>query len=369
MNIKKQAISMAICASLAISAVPVQTEAAGIGDIVGIGVGIAQYAAQKEQMKKEIQFMNTTPQGQAQLLQYFQEKKGVSDNPTYTNKLDRIMTNLLKAVKEVDKDDKNSLPYRYFVAEDKSLNAACTMGHIMMVNTGTFDILATEDEVAAVVGHELGHGQKNHVAKGIEKKMDNQILAQVGAAAAGSTTLANIVGGIALTQANAHADKGHEWEADRMSFEYMTHTNYNPGACAAVMQKFIELLGTQKQSGVELLLNPSDHPNSEARRDKMLELLHEYSGKNVSMKDATVKVNGKDFVTPAAAGGLSKAGRACFVLGNLASAYKHGQGKAAATVQNGTVMLGNQPILTPVSGDESAEVLAARLNELRADKK
>lgn len=364
-KLKKRVIAGVISAAVAVSAFSVPAEAAGLGDILGIGASIASYAAQREQVDKQLKFMNTTPEGQEQLFEYFKQQRGVNDNPAYTQKMDRIMNNLLTAVNEVDPDNENKLPYRYFVTQDMSVNAACAMGHVMMVNTGTFDHLPTEDEVAAVVGHELGHGQKNHAIKGIKSQINNQLLARVGSAAMGSTALANIVGNLALVQANSHGDKGKEWEADKLSFEYITRTNYNPGACAAVMQRFIELYGAQKQSGTDLIFNPSDHPNSEARRDKYLKLLHEYSGKKVSMKDGEVKVDGKKFVTPVAAGGLSQMARSCFVLGNLASAYKHGQGKEEAYAKNGTVMLGNQPILTPVAGDETAEVLAARLNEIR----
>ena len=57
--------------------------------------------------------------------------------------------------------------------------------------------------------------------------------------------------------------------------------------------------------------------------------------------------------------------RSYFVMGNLARTYINGQNKQQATVQNGTVMLGNQPIITPVEGDEDAQTLADRLNAIK----
>ena len=52
-------------------------------------------------------------------------------------------------------------------------------------------------------------------------------------------------------------------------------------------------------------------------------------------------------------------------MGNLAAAYDHGLNFYDAYLQNGTVMLGNQSILTPVSGDISAEEAVAILNQIK----
>ena len=78
-----------------------------------------------------------------------------------------------------------------------------------------------------------------------------------------------------------------------------------------------------------------------------------------------MQVNGKDFVTPAAAAGMTQAERKYFVMGNLAAAYDHKQNKEAAVNDNGTVKLGNQAIITPMNGDPSADDLAALLNKIK----
>ena len=128
------------------------------------------------------------------------------------------------------------------------------------------------------------------------------------------------------------------------------------------MQKFVDMEGGKKSSS---FFNPSDHPESDARRDAYVKKLYEYSGKHVTAKDGVVTVNKKTLMIVAPSADMSSAERSYFVLGNLAVAYHNGQNKYAATVQNGTVMLGNQPIVTPVSGDESAQVIADRLNDIK----
>ena len=368
-KIKKQICAALVATvtgiSLSLTAAPMPSASAmGLGDIVGIGVGVAQIAQQKEELRKYCNYLNSNEEGREALYQELQKQCGVNDDVELNQKLDRIMSNLSSAVAEVDPTI-NDKPYKYFVSQDGSINAACAMGHVMMVNTGTFSYIPNEDEIAAIVGHEMGHGQKDHVIKSQTSNFDKALLANIAVAAAGGSVLTNLVGNLALKHSIVHGDKRHEWEADGLAFEYMTHTNYNPGACAAVMQRFMELLGSQKQDFAGNLLNPSDHPNTEARRDKYIKQLYEYSGNHVTMKDGTVIVNGEKFVTPAPADGMSGIERSCFVLGNLAAAYNHGHGTADAHVENGALMLGPQVIMIPANGDEAAEVLAERLNSVK----
>lgn len=332
-------------------------EAMGVGDILGIGVA----AIQVNQVYKEVDTLDKTAEGQEILYNKFREKYGVNEDPDLNYRLDVIMKNLTYAVAQVDSSI-NDKPYKYFISKDNSLNAACGMGRVMMVNTGTFNNLASDDEIAAIVGHEIGHGQKSHAAKGTKKNMNKAIIAQIGSAVAGGGVLADVVANVALSNSIAHSDRKQETEADNLAWEYILHTNYNPGACAAVMQKLAELYGEKNNSNI---FNPSDHPDTDKRRDNYANKLYEYSNKHASAKDGVITVNGKTFMTVAASGGMSGAERAYFILGNLAAAYHNNHANSQATVVNGTVMLGAQPIIAPADGDEDAYTLAERLNSIK----
>lgn len=95
--------------------------------------------------------------------------------------------------------------------------------------------------------------------------------------------------------------------------------------------------------------------------------LTQLSGGHVTIKKETdiVEINGKEFTTPAALGDMSSAERKYFLMGNLAAAYDHGENKKAATNRNGTVYLGDQAIMTPVEGDETADALVKKLNAIK----
>ncbi len=338
-------------------------------DLVGAGIGILIGAAQaKAQIDANIKHYNESETGRQELYQDFRKKYGVNEDPTYNATLDRVMSNLTTGVARIDPSITKK-PYLYFVAEQDSVNAACSMGHVMMVNAGTFKKITNEDEIAAIVAHELAHGQRDHVAKNNRKYLQKAVTASVVSAAIGSTVgnsaVTSLITNVALNQSVAHGDRKFETEADLVGFDYMIHTNYNPGACAAVMQKFVEMSNGAKKSAVMAFFNPSDHPDSDKRRDAYVKKLFEYSGKHVTAKDGVITINKKTFLKVAATADMSSAERSYFVLGNLAAAYHNGQNKSEATVQNGIVMLGNQPIIAPVDGDESAQEIADKLNAIK----
>lgn len=343
--------------SLTFSA-PKAEAAVSWGGVVGTVIsGAAAYS----QINSQIKTFNETEEGRTALYNQYCEEMGVNEDPELNRRLTNIMNNLTAAVGQIDPTIYDK-PYKYFVTNKEELNAACSLGHVMFVNTGAFKYLATDDEIAAIVGHEMGHGQKDHVAKGSRKRVNKLVLAQLGVNAAGGGTLANIVGSVAVVNSVAHGDRKNETEADNLAWEYMLNTDYNIGACAAVMQRLAELYGEKSKSNI---LNPSDHPDTDKRRDNYAKKLYEYSGRHASASKGVVEVNGKTFMAVAETNTMSGPERAYFVLGNLAKAYHNGQNKYDATVYNGTVYLGEQEIVTPSAGDEDAYTLADRLNALK----
>ena len=80
-------------------------------------------------------------------------------------------------------------------------------------------------------------------------------------------------------------------------------------------------------------------------------------------------VDTQPFCIPAAANGMRSHERAYLVEGNLAAAFHNGHSQSAAYADGATVMLGAQPIMTCVSGDEDAWALADRLNQSKGGRK
>ena len=326
---------------------------AGIGNVIGAIVGGAVAASE---MSKQIKYYNTTEEGRQELFRQLQEKYGVYEHPRLNAQLDRIFKNLTAAIGATDPTVYDR-PYNYFINNENSFNAFCTLGHNMSVNVGLYKYLTNEDEIAVVLAHEMGHGQKDHPAKGMKKSLGPAVLASATGTVLGAIA-ANVWSGQGIT-------KPMEWEADNLAFEYISHSPYNPGATAAVWQRLIDLEGNNSANVFAVMSGAADHPSNSSRRDNYAKKLTEMSGGRVVVKNGVVYVNQKEFVMPAPAGDMSSAERSYFVAGNLAAAFKNGEGSASAYANGATVMLGEQPIISCVSGDTDAASLAALLNQIK----
>lgn len=363
MNMKKKAAAACVAVMAAVSLpmgiVPVQpVQADLITDVIG-GLQV------KSALSKQIKHYDTTKEGQSEIYQSVTKQTGVLHNEYYNERLASIMNRLSTSIAQTDPSIK-TLPYRWYVSPDTTFNAACTMGHVMVVNKGMFDLVSNDDEIAVVLGHEMGHGQKHHVANSTQKKVNVEIGKMVLADTIGGSGLNNLILNTVSNQIETvHIDRAAEWEADNLSFGYITRAGYNPGATAAIWQRVMEKQGDNASNFVGEIFSPSDHPSNQERRDNYANKLYEMSGKHASVKDGTVYVNGKKFIKPAATSSMSSAERSYFVLGNLAAAYQNGHSKQQATASGGTLYLGPQNIMTPVNGDPSAEELAAQLNKIK----
>ena len=152
---KRAAIRAAICISLSAAvapAAPVQAINLGaIGTIIGAGV---QYAS----LNKQLSYLDN--EGRDEFMEQVKAQYGVNYDPQANAMTARIMENLSRSVAAIDPSILDK-PYNYFVNNDTSFNAFCTIGHNMSVNIGLFEPLNyNENEVAFVLAHEMGHGQK-----------------------------------------------------------------------------------------------------------------------------------------------------------------------------------------------------------------
>jgi Zn-dependent protease with chaperone function len=344
--------------SLSICMVPAQpAEASILGDVLGTAVVGTMY---RDKIMAVYKKYNNTDEGRNKWFAEMKKQEAPDYDWATNNRVDTIMANVIAGIRAVDPTvDKK--PYNYYVSANDKPNASCTIGHNLTIQRGILNLMANDDEIAVVLGHELGHGQKEHPIHGVKSAINAAIVAGMADAATGGIASGAINQLYVYTQ-NVHLTKPQEWEADNLAFDYITHTNYNPGATAACWQRFLEKYG-------DMNIHWSDHPTCTQRRENYVKKLYKYSNKHVTDKDGVVYVNKKQFVVPAAAGGMSSKERSYFVLGNLAAAYHNNKVIPNAYADGNTVMLGVQPIITCVAGDESADTLAARLNDLNYGKK
>ena len=354
--------TMLLTVSMLSFTLPEKAEAIKLGGIAGKVVGAAQ---EQQEINKALDYYEND--GRNELFAALKQEDGVNGDYNANAMLGRIMQRMTPAVAKSDPSI-NSKPYNYFVNNQEFFNAYCALGHNMSVNIGAFWFLDyNEDKLAAVIAHELVHGQKSHPIKGAKKKMSvDFVMKTVGSELGGVNGLAAEV--VAVHAKNTGVTKPNEWEADNIAFTYMADAGYNVGAPAAVWQTVIESAGdSSKKDVLSDILNPSTHPKDTDRRNNYAKKLTEYSkGKGaVDANSGEVKVNGKTFMKPAAAGKMSGMQRAYFVAGNLAAIYNAGQNTPNAYVEGGTVKIAGKGIVTPAAGDTGAVELVTILNGIK----
>ena len=99
---------------------------------------------------------------------------------------------------------------------------------LVVIQLGLLKVLKTEDEVAGVIGHEIGHGVKRHG----EKRQGNTAGVVVGAnilsSILGGGLLGDLAVGIGANLAVSGYSREHEVEADDFGVEYSTKAGYSP---------------------------------------------------------------------------------------------------------------------------------------------
>jgi predicted Zn-dependent protease len=174
------------------------------------------------------------------------EKKGkVNNDPHLKARVDGI-TNRLIAQAIRYRRDSAQWDWQVTVIDDpETLNAYCLPGGRMAIYTGLIEKLhATDDEIAQVMGHEIGHALANHGAE----KMSNSILAQgVVAVAAASSKNSNAMmqGGTAVAQLGwlLPNSRGAESEADRIGIEIAARAGFEPVAAVSLWKKMMAANG------------------------------------------------------------------------------------------------------------------------------
>ena len=355
----RTAVSAALCLSL--TAGVVMPKQALAWDWLSAGLALFQVGAEYAYLNKQVSYLDN--KGRDEYMGQIKDKYGVNADPTANAMLARIMTRLSDAVALTD-DSVVKKPYNYFVNNDKSFNAFCTLGHNISVNIGTFTKLNyNEDELAFVIAHEMGHGQKNHPAAGVKRALPISILAAL-YASQNQNTASDIGAALVATIGTAKwVTKPMESQADKLAFDYAVTAGYNVGAGAAVWQRILEQNGS-KSSGFAELFN--DHPTSVSRRNNYNKKITEWSRNNVKVneQDGLISVAGKPFYTPAKTSTMSPQEQAFLIAGNLSAVFhSDGQREAVWTNSENVLLVGEQPVMS-LDGVAEAGSLETRLRQI-----
>jgi len=213
-----------------------------------------------------------------QLIQGETPKGAVNHDPKEVERVRRIAKRLIPQT-AVFRKDALDWKWEVNVLTSPEVNAWCMPGGKIAVYTGLIEKLQiTDDELAAVMGHEISHALREHG----RERASQQLATQTGASVVGTvlgvgqtgTDLAGLVGQVTYLLPYSRI---HETEADRMGVELAARAGYDPRAAITLWQKMAKL---SSGSAPPALL--STHPSNEARiRD-----LTEFSQKVLPLYEA-----------------------------------------------------------------------------------
>jgi predicted Zn-dependent protease len=177
--------------------------------------------------------------------------------------LDRNMQDRLDKIgaKVAAVSDRQDLIYQFKVIEDKELNAFTIPGGYVYVNSGLMET-ATDDELAGVLGHEVGHIAAKHAVKKLQADMGFQLVMSIAMGASNQQTMGQAMG-IVYDLAHLGYSRKDETLADSLSVKYSKNAGFDPRAIITFMEK---LQAEHEKRGPNVnLVFLSSHPAIEDR--------------------------------------------------------------------------------------------------------
>ncbi len=127
--------------------------------------------------------------------------------------------------------------FKFYVLDEEGINAFTTGCCRVYLNRGLLVSLNSEAELAAVLGHEVGHVTGRHPQKQQTAGVLAQVLAVGAAVASGSQAVSELANLGAMAGFRGYGRK-QEMEADRLGLAYSTNAGYRPESMGEVFKMF-----------------------------------------------------------------------------------------------------------------------------------
>jgi predicted Zn-dependent protease len=245
--------------------------------LVLAGFALFKYfsSSQVNEITGETQYISITPEqeialGVHSLPALIEQYGGLHPDPEGQRFVKRVGQHI------VNNSDAKKSPYQYdfhLLADPDVVNAFALPGGQVFITTALITKFETEDELAGVLGHEIGHVIARHGAERIAKQELTQGLTGAAVVASGdynTAQAAQMIAGLI----NMSYGRDQELESDDLGVRFMIQAGYDPEALIEVMRILTEASGGQRQP--EFL---STHPNPENRVQRIREAIEKYKNK------------------------------------------------------------------------------------------
>jgi len=193
----------------------------------------------------------------------------ITSGPQY-ERLKTIANRLIPQT-AVFRDDTHSWNWGLQLIDSPLVNATCAPGGRITFYSGIINKLnLTDDEIAAIMGHEIAHAVREHGRERVSQAMAQNVIANVALAAAGagsaqSIDAANQIMQYVLVLPNS---RQNETEADAIGLEIAARGGYDPRAAITLWEKMSK--ESKGKNPPEFL---STHPSNENRIKELSALM------------------------------------------------------------------------------------------------
>jgi predicted Zn-dependent protease len=208
-------------------------------------------SAESVEKSAELQYNQMTRQA-------FQQRKLLDKNDPRKVRVRRIAQDLLPHTKKFN-ERAAEWDWEVNVFDSPSINAFCMPGGKIAVFTGIIDKLQlTDDEIAVIMGHEMGHALWEHARERTAKVNLTNIGSRViGGLLFGQT--GELVGAAGSSLAALKFSRNDETEADLIGMELAARGGYDPRAGITLWQKMAKAAGGAPPQWL------STHPSGQTR--------------------------------------------------------------------------------------------------------
>ena len=181
-------------------------------------------------------------------------------------------------VAEASGGDPTAGGWEFVVFDSPEINAFVLPGGKVGFYRGLVDLAGSDDELAAVMGHEVGHVTARHAAERLSQQMGVQAAVTVASLllheqfGQWSDEVAGALGVGAMYGVILPYSRAHEHEADRLGLGYMARAAYNPEGAPIFWQRMMALSADRSQPLALLSTHPSDAERLERLRQEIAKL-------------------------------------------------------------------------------------------------